>query len=93
MDSTLQVSRAQTPETLRRSATVEVASVLMLPDGRLDTKNAAQYLGLSVKTLAMMRSRGDGPRYLKRGRIFYFREDLDAWLGAPGRRLHTAQRP
>lgn len=56
--------------------------VVMLPDGRLDRKNAARYLGLAVKTLAMHASRGTGPRYVKRGRVFYYRADLDQWLQA-----------
>ncbi|OSM01798.1 helix-turn-helix transcriptional regulator [Magnetofaba australis] len=65
--------------------------VTILPDGRMDTKNASAYLGLSEKTLAMQRSRGEGPRFIKRGRIFYYREDLDAWLNAAGRVTSTAQ--
>ena len=54
--------------------------VTLLPDGRLDAKNAAAYLGLSVKTLAMKRCAGKGPKFVKRGRIFYFQKDLDSWL-------------
>jgi hypothetical protein len=57
--------------------------VLILPDGRMNRKNAALYLGLSVKTLAMHASRGTGPTFVKRGRVFYFRDDLDAWLKGP----------
>lgn len=70
---------------------VESISIHMFPDGRLDTKNAALYLGLKEKTLAMMRGTGSGPRFIKRGRIFYFKEDLDAWLNADGRLISTAQ--
>ena len=65
--------------------------ISVYPDGRMDTANAANYLGLSVKTLATMRSRGDGPKFLKRGRIFYFREDLDAWMARTPRVSSTAQ--
>jgi hypothetical protein len=65
--------------------------ITILPDGRMNRKNAAQYLGLAVKTLAMHASRGTGPRFIKRGRVFYFREDLDAWLNAQGRLISTAQ--
>ena len=65
--------------------------VVMYPDGRLDVKNASSYIGLSEKTLAMMRCSGDGPKFVKRGRIFYFREDLDSWLNANGRFTSTAQ--
>lgn len=64
--------------------------VTVLPDGRLDTENAAAYLGLSVKTLAMLRSSGRGPSFVKRGRVFYFRDDLDQWLEA-GKATSTAQ--
>lgn len=65
--------------------------VMMYPDGRLDTTNAALYLGLKEKTLAMMRGYGTGPKFIKRGRIFYFKEDLDAWLNSEGRLTSTAQ--
>ena len=65
--------------------------VMILPDGRLDAANAAGYLGLSQKTLAMMRCQGTGPEYIKRGRIFYFREDLDAWINRSVKRTSTAQ--
>ena len=63
--------------------------VTLLPDGRLDTRNSAAYLGLSVKTLAMLRSTGRGPVYVKRGRVFYFKDDLDDWLNE-GRLSSTA---
>jgi helix-turn-helix protein len=61
----------------------------MLPDGRLDTRNAALYLGCSPKTLAHMRCSGKGPSFLKPGRVFYFLADLDAWLAGHGRRRST----
>ena len=51
--------------------------ILILPDGRMDTKNASTYLGLSTKTLAMMRCAGKGPQFVKRGKIFYFKTDMD----------------
>ena len=65
--------------------------VVIFPDGRLDVPNAAGYLGLSQKTLAMMRCQGTGPRFIKRGRIFYFKEDVDEWLEQSGRLTSTAQ--
>jgi len=64
--------------------------IFYFPDDRLDAKNAARYLGLSPKTLAMMRCTGKGPRFVKRGRIFYFKDDLDDWLRA-GQATSTAQ--
>jgi len=56
--------------------------VTVLPDGRMDTKNAAIYAGLAEKTMAMMRSKGEGPNYVKMGRIFYFKNKIDAWIDA-----------
>ncbi|MBS0350314.1 MAG: helix-turn-helix domain-containing protein [Proteobacteria bacterium] len=46
----------------------------------MDVDNASHYLGVKKKTLAMWRVGGIGPRYIKRGRIFYYKEDLDTWL-------------
>jgi hypothetical protein len=61
------------------------------PDGRMDAKNAARYIGLSPKTLAIMRCKGRGPKFLKRGLVFYFKEDIDAWIRAVGRSYSTQQ--
>lgn len=66
-------------------------AVLVLPDGRMDAKNAARYCGLSVKTMAMKRCEGTGPRFVKQGRVFYFRDDLDTWM-RQGLAGSTAQR-
>jgi hypothetical protein len=63
-------------------SSVQGIAVQVLPDGRMDAKNAARYCGLSEKTMAMKRCTGTGPKYVKRGRIFYHRADLDAWLSA-----------
>jgi len=65
--------------------------IIMFPDGRLDAKNASLYLGLKEKTLAMMRGNGTGPKFIKRGKVFYFKEDLDLWINAKGRLTSTAQ--
>lgn len=70
---------------------IEIVSVEMLPDGRMNAKNAASYTGLTQKTMAMKRGDGTGPRYIKRGRIFYFQKDLDEWLNDGGRVRSTAQ--
>jgi hypothetical protein len=64
--------------------------ILIYPDGRMNTKNAAAYTGLSEKTLATLRCHGKGPKFVKRGRIFYYRDDLDEWMRA-GRVSSTAQ--
>lgn len=46
---------------------------------------AAEYLGISVKTLANLRLAGIGPKYAKlhdgpRAGVLYRVDDLDAWL-------------
>jgi hypothetical protein len=59
---------------------LNVVKVTMLPDGRMDVSNAAKYVGLSRKTLEMYRVQGRGPRFIKKGRVFYRKSDLDGWL-------------
>ncbi len=70
------------------STAMKNSEIKLLPDGRMDAKHAAVYVGLSDRTLATMRSQGAGPVYYKRGRIFYFKEDLDKWIEA-GKQLPT----
>ncbi len=70
---------------------IHFPKIALLPDGRMTTQNAARYLGLSAKTLAMMRCQGTGPQFIKRGRVFYFKEDLDSWLNEGGRVSSTAE--
>lgn len=66
--------------------------VQTFPDGRLNTKNAALYLGISEKTLAMYRCQGTSPKFIKKGnRVFYFKQDLDAWLNDDEAFTSTAQ--
>lgn len=62
----------------------------------LTPEEAAQFLGLSVTTLADWRYRGRGPEYLRlsqtaRGRIRYPAESLAAWVEALRRRHSTAE--
>ncbi len=57
--------------------------LFIFPDGRMDRKNAAQYLGCAPKTLADWATKGTGPEYrLVGGRVFYFKAALDVWIGA-----------
>ena len=60
---------------------VEQVRIRILPDGRMDRKNAAKYLGNAVKTLAMWEIEGKGPKsVLVGGRRFYFKNTLDAFI-------------
>lgn len=70
---------------------INPVQVVTYPDGRMDTKNTSTYMGLAGKTLAMMRCNGNGPKFIKRGRVFYFTADVDAWMNANGRMTSTAQ--
>ncbi len=72
-------------------AQLKSIDVVTFPDGRMDTRNTSIYTGLSEKTLAMMRCSGTGPKFVKRGRIFYFRADVDEWMNSQGRLTSTAQ--
>lgn len=49
----------------------------------VDTKGAAERIGLASKTLENMRTKGGGPRFMKLGRAVRYRvADLDAWMSA-----------
>ena len=64
---------------------IEQIRVRVLPDGRLTRDDAARYLGNEPKTLAMWKLQGKGPRSVKvGGRIFYYRDDLDAFIRGEG---------
>lgn len=60
-------------------------------DGRMDIKNTALYLGVKERTLAQWRYLGKGPPFIKRGKIFYFKNDIDSWLNAKGKNYSTTQ--
>jgi hypothetical protein len=63
---------------------LDVVRVRVLPDGRLDRKNAALYLGRSPKTLAQWALYGKGPRpHDIGGRAFYYLDDCDAFIRGP----------
>ena len=60
---------------------VEPVRIRVLPDGRMDRKNAAKYLDREPKTLAEWKGSGIGPRCVKvGGRCFYYKDDLDAYI-------------
>jgi hypothetical protein len=71
----------------------ETYRVFIHPDGRMDRKNAAMYLGCAAKTLADWASKGTGPAYVMvGGRAFYFRDDMDSWI-ASRRAAPNSNRP
>jgi hypothetical protein len=59
---------------------VEQVKVQVLPDGRVDRKNAARALNRKPKTLAEWKLRGIGPRpFLVGGRVFYNWAEVQAF--------------
>ncbi len=62
-------------------ANLQQVKVRVLPDGRLSRRDAAAYLGLSEKTLAIWATQGRGPKVQPvAGRRFYFKEELDRFV-------------
>lgn len=60
---------------------IEQVRCRVLPDGRMSRHDAAKYLGLKEKTLAMWALAGKGPRTVKvGGRVFYYLVDLDRFV-------------
>ena len=63
------------------TAEIEPVRVRVLPNGDMDSNNAAKYVGRAPKTLAMWRMQGIGPEWTKNGgRVFYNKEALDAFM-------------
>jgi hypothetical protein len=63
-----------------------------LPPRLLRTKEAARFLGLSIRTLEKHRTYGTGPTYRKvGGRVLYALRDLEAWT-AIGTRKSTSDK-
>lgn len=58
----------------------------------LDTTQAAARCQLARATLAKLRVNGGGPPFLKLGaKVLYDAADLEAWIGAHGKRRSTAE--
>ena len=68
----------------------------MQTDQLFDAAATGAYIGgndkpIAVQTLAIWRCHGDGPKFLKVGRLVRYRQrDLDDWL-AQGRRSSTSE--
>ena len=59
---------------------IRTPKIVVLPDGRVDRKSAASYLGREPKTLADWHSKGIGPKSrMVGGRRFYDIDDLTAF--------------
>lgn len=60
---------------------MDTVKIVVRPDGRLDRKSAAAYIGISPKTLANMQTRGLGPRStLVGGRRYYKLDDVIGYV-------------
>ena len=70
-----------------RAPTVDQVRVRVLPDGRMTRRDAATYVGVAEKTLAMWAMEGKGPPVHRvGGRCFYYVDQLNAFIrGKPAR--------
>ena len=60
---------------------IERVRVRILPDGRMTRDDAARYLGMTSKTLAMWWTQRKGPRaHRVGGRCFYYQDELDVFI-------------
>lgn len=58
----------------------------------LTAEETADLLGISVNALAVMRSRNQGPTYIKNGRWIRYEQDaIETWLKS--RRVHPERTP
>lgn len=47
----------------------------------MNTKQLAEYLGVSISAIMQYRAKGTGPRYVKLGQLVrYTKADVDEWL-------------
>jgi hypothetical protein len=60
-------------------------------DGRMTPEQTAFYLGVKPRTLGQWHWEGSGPPFIKAGRIFYFKKDIDEWLMQGGVVTSSAQ--
>ena len=82
---------SQLPEAMGRKPDRHTSRNSDPPGRKLNVREAARFLGLSVSTLNKMRLNGNGPPYLKLGRrVLYDVHDLQAWA-ASRRRNHTSE--
>ncbi len=57
----------------------------------LRTRQAAQYCGFAKSTFEKMRVYGGGPRFIRRGGVYYDSRDLDDWLASLPRFRSTSE--
>jgi predicted DNA-binding transcriptional regulator AlpA len=78
-----------------RTAHVDVENVggRNLPSRKLRVPEAAEFCGCSASKLNKHRVTGDGPAFIKCGRlVMYDIRDLEAWL-VQGKRRSTSEQP
>ena len=69
------------PIPVARDASRHESIAADFPSRKLNVREAAAYLGLSVSNLNKLRITGTGPRFLKLGsRVLYDCRDLEAWV-------------
>ena len=83
------------PVKARKPDRKEQGEPYILPDGRMDGKQTAMYLGIHRSVLGKMRTEGTGPPYMRlvsaRGKLFYYKADVDAWLASQTKHVSTLE--
>lgn len=73
--------KTQERSILENSLRIIPVTVEVLPDGRLNVKNAAKYIGCGVKSLYNHGKERGWPPYVKiNTHTYYYLEDLNEWL-------------
>ena len=66
---------------LEHAPTIDRVRIRVLPDGRVNRRDSAAYIGISPKTMAMWLTQGKGPAsFLVGGRRFSYIEELDRYI-------------
>lgn len=79
---------------LEYAPTVDRVRIRVLPDGRVNRRDSATYLGVSVKTLAMWLTQGKGPAsVLVGGRRFSYISELDRYIAEGDERSTPVSEP
>ena len=57
-----------------------LTDINILPDGRMTLTEAAKYIGIKPTTLRILKHKNKGPKFIKPGRIYFYKDDIDEWL-------------
>jgi hypothetical protein len=82
----------KTSETIAKTITEKPSFAKLDPESHIDEKKAAEYLGISYRTLQGYRTKGGGPKFVKIGKktIRYKVSDLIGW-STDNKKINTSE--